>query len=508
MDTGWGMRLDILKRDVERDVLTPLRTHGWRVTIERDVQNGEYLLIAAERGGLSRHLAYFYCTTPDHAMRVLAGQLPDAIVTRGDPMGAIAHLDGKTPPFVSASAFQMVLVEWNRASSPGKFAPDDLADTGDGLEEGGEDVRILLSETPIEAIWLRLRQLESVRLSRKLIQQRAAQAGVALDEPTLVSKSEGIAFALRNASDYYNASQTRNVSQRILNLYYGTMAFAFTEMLAAPRGPLTLDEIENSTKKGHGLYTLDGVTSDLKDLVVGVKRSGFFSYWLTTLGTETAWMPADVTKAIEGLAKVPPDSWSTLEGLFARIPEISDLFVEIFDSPVMWLNPNYDMGANRNGLSFSSEFQPGRTYGVFTDVSGRQTKEDVASYPAPLSEIQRVGSEGSERRFKAAVDHALGGSWWDVLDMHGSPFVRGAMIRPIFRDVKQYRTISFVLLYALSIVVRYRPSVWRRVQEGDLDHMRVLIEAFLSVVERVLPEQFLKSITGSRIYVAQPGSLF
>jgi len=39
------------------------------------------------------------------------------------------------------------------------------------------------------------------------------------------------------------------------------------------------------------------------------------------------------------------------------------------------------------------------------------------------------------------------------------------------------------MLYTLSIIVRYRPSIWRRVQEGDLDHMRVLIEAFLAVVE-------------------------
>lgn len=507
MDTGWGARLEILKRDAETYLLAPLRSHGWRATIERAVQPGEYLLIVAERGGVTRRLTFFFSTTQDHAMRVLGGQLPDAIVTHGNPMKVIAHLDGTTP-FVSASAFQTILVEWNRASSPGKFAPDDLADMGDGLEGDGEDVRILLSETPIEAIWLRLRQLESVRLSRKLIRQRAAQAGVDLDEAALVSKSEGMAFALRNASDYYNASQTRNVSQRILNLYYGTMAFAFAEMLAAPHGPVTLDEIENSTKKGHGLYTLDGVSSDLQDLVVGVKRSGFFSYWLTTLGVETAWMPADAAKAVEGLAKIPADSWSTLEELFARIPEISDLFIEIFDSPVMWLNPNYDMEADRNGLSFSSAAKTGRTYGVFTDVSGRQTKEDVASYPAPLSEIRRVGAEDTHRRFKAAVDHAPDGSWWDALDMHGSPFVRGAMILPVFRDVSQYRTICFAQLYALSIVVRYRPSVWRRVQEGDLDHMRVLIEAFLSVVERVLPEQFLKSITGNRIYVAQPGSFF
>jgi hypothetical protein len=62
-----------------------------------------------------------------------------------------------------------------------------------------------------------------------------------------------------------------------------------------------------------------------------------------------------------------------------------------------------------------------------------------------------------------------------------------------------------VILYALSIVVRYRPSLWRRIQEGDLDHVRVLIEAFLFVVERVLPEQFLEKILGQRVDARQPG---
>jgi hypothetical protein len=46
------------------------------------------------------------------------------------------------------------------------------------------------------------------------------------------------------------------------------------------------------------------------------------------------------------------------------------------------------------------------------------------------------------------------------------------------------------------------------VQEGDLDHMRVIIEAFLAVVERMLPEQFLEKVTGQPVFAKQPGSFF
>jgi hypothetical protein len=96
-----------------------------------------------------------------------------------------------------------------------------------------------------------------------------------ISETDLSSKAEGVAFALRNATDYFSASQTRNVSQRVLNLYYDTMAFAFAEMLASPAGPTSLAQIEEATKRGHGLYTIDGLTRDVEDLVVGIMRAAF-----------------------------------------------------------------------------------------------------------------------------------------------------------------------------------------------------------------------------------------
>lgn len=77
---------------------------------------------------------------------------------------------------------------------------------------------------------------------------------------------------------------------------------------------------------------------------------------------------------------------------------------------------------------------------------------------------------------------------------------------PIFGVVGEYRAICVVLLYALSIIARFHPSIWRRIQEGDLDHMRVLIEAFLAVVERVLRQEFLEQVSGQKIVAKQANS--
>lgn len=506
MNDGWHLRLDILKRDAEQKILAPMRLHGWKVTIDRDGKPGEYIVMSAERGGQRRTFALLYSSATDNKIYQALQAEVDLIMFNGSPYQLASFTQGITTPVRAAADFPAIVVEWNRETSLGKFAPDEESDATTDEEEEGDNYRLLLSETPIEAVWLRLRQFHSVRLAQGMIEGRAARAGAPLSSEVLKDKAEGVAFALRNATDYFTAPQTPNVSQRILNLYYGSMAFVFAEMLAAPTGPATLAEIEDVTKKGHGLFTVDGATSDLQDIIVGAKRSGFMPYWMRFLGKDTAWLAKDAAKVPDDVRTLPKASWATLEELFARIPEIADLYIDIFSSPAGWLMPSHDTFANPGGFSSRPQERPTRTYAILTDMSGRMTRHDVASFPGPISEIKKLESKGRQRRFRAAIDHAGLDVWWSALQIHRSPLGRTALIKPILKDVNEYRALCFTVLYALSIIVRYRPSVWRRVQEGDLDHMRALIEAFLAVVERVLPEQFLLSVTDSKIYVKQPGS--
>ncbi|WP_454812163.1 YaaC family protein [Labrys neptuniae] len=510
MDTGLNPRLAILREKVEMSIISPLKHHGWTASIEREVLEGEYLIVKAERGGHVRTCGILYsCATDNRIYKSLESQV-GAIFFQGQPYHLESYAYGIQKPVRSMDDFQLTIIEWNKESSDGKFAPDapDLADAEDE-EPSADKHRLLLSEMPIEAIWLRLRQFQSIKLSIKLIEDRLRRAGASLPQDIVSGKAQGVAYAFRNASDYYAASQTRNLSQRILNLYYGTMAFAYAEMLALPGGASSLADIERITSQGHGLYTIEGSTHDLHDLVVGIIRSGFFTSWMTSTGMDMSWTPDSKAKTYTAVLSKPIDTWLTMEQLFARIPEVSDLYIEIFDSPTLWLHPNYDTVANRGarGLSSMSE-TPESTYGTFTDLSGRLSKEDVAKFPGPIREIRQVKSSGRHRSFKAVVDHSGKNVWWEALNIHTSPLGRQAIILPLFGRITQYRAICFVLLYALSIIVRYRPSVWRRVQEGDLDHMRVLIEAVLSVIERILPQEFLASVTGMKIHTKQPGSFF
>lgn len=499
-------RMDILCRDAEQKIFEKLRTHHWTPKVEREFPDG--LIISAERGGHRHTIALIYSSATDNRVyKSLAAEV-EHIFFNGQPYLVEQFTRGVTKPVGSVDDFHEVLLEWNKTSAEGKFAPDDEETESSPSEPTILRPRLLLSDDPIEAIWLRLRQLQSITLARKMIEARALAEHVELDADILHSKAQGVAYALRNASDYFQAKDGQTFSQRVLNLYYGSMSFAFAEMLAAPRGAKALSDIEDSTKAGHGLYTVDGISDGMEQIAVGVLPSGFFPAWARSIGTPIAQFPKSKPRRVDDLSSAPANSWLTIEALFASIPELADLFSNIFAAKPRWAVPVYDQAANQS-LSLFGQSKPATlSYILLVDDTGRLTKDDIALFPGPISEIGEVPSEHGSRHFRVAVEHPAGKSWWDSLHVHHSPFQQNALILPIFGVIGEYREISVALLYALSIIVRYRPSVWRRVQEGDLDHMRVIIEAFLAVVARILPEQFLAKVTGQRIVAKHSGSFF
>ncbi len=127
----------------------------------------------------------------------------------------------------------------------------------------------------------------------------------------------------------------------------------------------------------------------------------------------------------------------------------------------------------------------------------------------PLAEIRQVEDpEGPGTEFRGRVDHAGHDYFWTVLPTYNSPFNNSIalLLLPTVGGLQQYRTIAVVTLYALSIMVRYMPSKWRRIEGGDEGQYLALVRASLAVWERVLPEHFLESIAGETVRTSQPGS--
>jgi hypothetical protein len=243
MDAGAKARAEILRRDAESKILDPLRMHGWSALIEREFADG--LILVAERGGHTHRLALIYSSATDNRIYKQLEEQVERIYFNGQPYLVDEFTRGVNIPVGSADDFGLTLYEWNASSAQGKFAPS--TSTADRIPPSRADHRFILAEEPIKAVWLRIRQLHSVTLAKKLVAARVEEAGAAVTESEINRKAEGVSYAARNAYDYFLAKDASPVSQRVLNLYYGSLALASAEMLAAPDGSKTLEEIETHT---------------------------------------------------------------------------------------------------------------------------------------------------------------------------------------------------------------------------------------------------------------------
>jgi hypothetical protein len=217
--------------------------------------------------------------------------------------------------------------------------------------------------------------------------------------------------------------------------------------------------------------------------------------------------PKARAKSDDGVSKLSANTFCTLRELLSAIPEISDLFSEVYDSEPSWVLVLGDMEANR----FSSFHPPApkSTYIQLIDRSGKIAQARLESAAWPVAELSLKPDITKGQIFRARVDHPENDHWFEALPIHRSPFENsGALILPPLGDFSEYRVIAMAVLYALSILVRYMPRTWRRVEGGDLDQHLALVKTALGVFERILPQEFLEVITGERVVATQPGGLF
>lgn len=500
--TSANPRLSSLRRDVEQNVLKPLWSHGWSANIVLEIDHQDCIEITADKGHVTTRIAVLYSSSgiSNADYRQLSKRV-DHIFFSGQPYKLESFAAGVTIPVEPLGDFFPFLVNLSKRVEPDRSPRV--------VPRNTVAVRRLTAENPLEAVITRLQQFASVNLAVKLVERRAAAESIPISDETTRSKATGIAYSMRSALDYLVSTSSDRLNRRVLSLYYGTMSFAQAEMLASPSGPVDLDEVEGMTKYGHGLYTLPGPNGGFADLRVGVLATGFLPRWMSFLEHDTSGYPRKKAQSLGDLNNRPAGMYCSLRDLFASMPEIDDLFAEVFGGPPRWVSVAYDSKSNlRIPALNATEKKADSTYGLFIDRSGEISVESLASAGWPLAEIQpTVGYEGTGNAFRARVDHAGHDVWWKVLPTHSSPFRKSpSLLFPTVGGLWEYRTIAAVTLYALSIMVRYMPSVWRRIEGGDEDQYLALVKASLAVWERVLPEHFLESIAGERVYAAQPGS--
>lgn len=503
MDSGKDLRLGILEGNARSDIITPFEKHNWECVIDGKFPDGEYIVIKLKKSDAEFKIGLLYsCATENRIYKIL-DRTVDLIVLNGEFYNLDSYAYGIETEVVEKSNLQPYVIRWNSLNSDKKIS------TGGPKKpkiKPREFTSHIQSESPIKQIWSRIKQFKTKGLSKKLVIERYISKGVTYSSDIAESKAEGLAFCIQNGCDYFEAASEQKLNQRIVSLYYGAIAFASAEMLASPEGPSSLEEVENMTKFGHGLYTFDSVDDNsFEGFVVGVLSNGFFKNWVKFLGADVSTFPAKKPKKPTDI-DLSKDEVTTLIELLSRIPELEDLFLLVTNSPTNWLT--FDIDSEANGGYRLNQPRLRETYVTINDISCTKSKEDIAALSLPLDQIEYQESEYPGLHFKALVKHPEEEYWHSVLKQHRSPYTSSSVIIPAFGTVDEYRAICVALLYSLSILVRYRPSIWREVVSGQHENYLALIEEFLDVYERLAPQEFFENLLSKQVSVTLSGSMF
>lgn len=502
IDTGAKARLEILKRDSEQQIVSPFTSHGWDVTLASELDGECSLIYHASKENIKKRIAVLYSESSSKQTYAMLDSHADIILINGSAENHGRWDGGIQTEVISIKESLSLLIRWNREiTPPKKTKPVDAK----------KQIRRVTTERPLERIWYILNQYASIELAKKLIQRRHDMHGKDISSEILTSKAIGLSYTIKNASDYFKAAPHESYNKRVISLYYGTLSLAFAEMLASPGGASGLDEVEGMTKQGHGLYTVPSEKGTFNTFNVGVLATGFFPRWMDFLNVDISDYPKRKPKSASDLDTIPFQFYATIENLISSIPDLGDMLSDVFNISPSWFTVAFDMSGNPR---ISKQEKSPSSYINLYDHSGIFDFKRISSTSWPITEVNKVDDkdpfdEGNVIKYRARVDHEGYDYWHEVLPLRKSSFTNSQfMVVPVLGGNTEYRANALAILYALSIMVRYMPSLWRRVEGGDQDQYFTTVQFMLDIFERNLPHEFLESISDERIVTGLPGGLF
>jgi hypothetical protein len=359
------------------------------------------------------------------------------------------------------------------------------------------------------ATWLRFRRLSSPTLCRTIIQKRAPD----LPDEALVKKGDDVAFAARSALGYWE-SDAPTLNARVLTRYYALLQASIAEQVASPDPDATLDAVQRHTELGHGFAAVGSSEGDFPhNYYVFPMRAGHFASYAKSRGIDLSGFALHRRpRTWASLSEADRSKGLSLKELFLRVPELALVATECLEGRALSFQlgladrsfPRMNLWRKREPEAASTTTT---TYAALHVDPAHASAEWLSSLKLPFRDFQpEHDSHTNTDHWVAALDHPSVGVWWDHLEHYKSDYCGTCVIAP-FWGTTDVMCLHLATLYGLSIVVRYLPSLWHQVEYGRLDHVRVLIENYLSVLDRVGPGLVLDRITGVHLVVTAPGTL-
>jgi hypothetical protein len=393
---------------------------------------------------------------------------------------------------------------------------------GDGVTEQPDRAIRLLSENPLEQIDIYLSTWESANAAQLLVRERARMKSIALTNEKAESKGRGVAYCLRNAREFFTTGST-DTTRHVLTSYYGLMSFMSAILVAEPDNDYDLGALEKATSRGHGLGSVDSKDAAFPEAQkVYVKDTGFFTHYLKHIGVDYhSVCLAKRPDAARGFTQEECDKLASLGGLLARVPEMAALYFEVTEKPplnvsIFGSTRNLDEMSERRASAYASkgidainDIVPSESWVGFSSPA-RLTSEFIDhELSIPLGDISMYDDTTSRHRYwHGRLDLRNGPHIWQNMKVYKSALCPSSWIKPVLCGLTDPLAVHMMLLYILSIFVRYRPKLWREITEGELHDYNVLIRLYMTIVRRVVPEMVLERIADRQVQAIQPGSWY
>ena len=463
---------------------------GWSVSFS----NGNPGVHAVARDGIKHRFGYL-SSYSESEYRAIANSVELVFVSS---MSYRADRIAKNAAVYPSSDFLYVMTDWNMKAIGIELPVFENKPTTH------ETIRII-EENPLQQIYTHLRSLTSTTVVNQAVRRHAEKECIILDSNVINAKAEGVTYLVQNAIDYYDSASVGNMTQRLLNLYYGTIALMEAEMLISGDQYKNLSEIEAITSSGHGMTTF-GDAKSLREFYVGVMDRGLFQAWLSHRGIDVSGFAPSRQKAEKSEYVI------SLDDLFRHIPELQDIMQETEeDYKPYFLFPYYDSVFNHttglNGRVYEPEY-PG-SYISFLNREGKTDleweKELIEGFLTPFT-ITGVYQERKSTGWRTYICHPDGTHLYECYHTHKG-MNASMVISPLFGRTDDWEVFAVMILYALSIIVRYLPNLWTRIMHGDLDYCKALLYQFSRVAERELTQIFLEKLTGKKLMLLHPQSM-
>lgn len=503
-DSGKQQRINILKQNYDSRLAELLDDHNWEHTIEKEEEDGEYLLITITKNNINKKFALLYSQSTNKTVYKRIENEADACIINSLEFDVNNFFSKDfAKPIMTADNLLSILRDWNHEAGQDNKNKEDYI-----IDHSIPDVEHLQAETVSEQVWMMIKALKSIEVCKNFLRKRYKD----ISSEKLEERAQGIAFLIQNACDYFEKSASTNFTQRLLNLYYGTLSFIEAELLATSEHYSTLKSVENITKHGHGLYTLlSEEYYNPNNLCIGVlgKNKGLFPTFLENRGYQIDTFPEQKHK----IEELPCENCFSFNSILNRIPELCSL-MRIVDTDYKpgFFNIAYDVLANHEGSIYSSnsggyESQITGSYVSLYDHSKCGNISLVEMLKGSFEQLQYRGIEDNAKRYSAFIAHKKEKNryWYNYVNIHTSNFCNNTIIVPLPNLGDDWEIYAIMILYALSIIVRYYPNLWRRMQVGEWDKYFPVFQQFAMIAHKILPQVFYEKITGQKLYVQQSG---